>query len=141
MARNKIVIIGLGRLGAGIAERAAAKGEDVIVIDKDSASFSRLDDTFSGFTLTGDATDIPFLENDGMVMTAKEVVITTGDDNVNLLLAHVCSRIFEVPRIFVRFGDPDKSSCIAGFPNIKAIYPFELSLAKFDAIEDEEEEE
>lgn len=140
MAKNRVVIIGAGRLGTGVAERASAKGEDVIVIDKDASSFSRLDDTFTGFTVAGDATDVSFLESDGMIGTAKEVVITTGDDNVNLFLAHVCSRIFNVPRIFVRFDDPDKSACIAGFQNIKAIYPFELSLAKFDAAEEEGEE-
>ncbi len=140
MARNNIVIIGLGRLGAGIAERAAAKGEDVIVIDKNPSSFARLDDTFSGFTIAGDATDLSFLEGEEVIQSAKEVVITTGNDNVNLLLAHVCSTVFEVPKIFVRFDDPDKSVCIAGFPNIKAIYPFELTLTKFDLIEEEGEE-
>lgn len=140
MARNKVLIIGLGRLGAGVAERAAAKGEDVIVIDKDPSSFSRLDDTFTGFTTAGDATDLSFLESDGMILTAKEVVITTGNDNTNLFLAHVCSRIFEVPRIFVRFDDPDKGACLAGFQNIKAIYPFELTLTKFDLVEEEGED-
>lgn len=141
MARNKILIIGLGRLGAGVAERSSARGEDVIAIDKDPSSFSRLDDAFSGFTVVGDSTDLTLLESDDMIHGVKEVVITTGNDNVNLFLSHVFSKIYKIPKIFVRFDDPDKSTCIAGFPNIRAIYPFELSLTKFDESETEGEEE
>lgn len=140
MARKKVLIIGLGRLGAGVAERASAKGEDVIAIDKDAGSLLRLDDTFTGFTVTGDATDIAFLEEEGMLDSVREAIVTTGNDNVNLFLAHVLSSIYQIPEIFVRFDDPDKGACLAGFSNIRPIYPFELSLMRLDALEGEDEE-
>ena len=44
---------------------------------------------------------------------------------MNLFLAYVCCKIFEVPYIYVRFDDPDKGLLIQGMP-IKAIYPFQL---------------
>jgi trk system potassium uptake protein TrkA len=133
--KNKIVIIGCGRLGSSIANLASERGENVIVVDQGSTSFDRLDDNFSGYKILGDATDISLLEEDAYITSAREVAICTGDDNVNLFLAHVCALIYEVPQVFVRFADPSKSSLIAGMPSIKAIYPWELSINKFTSLE------
>jgi trk system potassium uptake protein len=133
--KNKIVVIGCGRLGSSIADLASERGENVIVVDSISSSFERLDDNFSGYKVTGDATDISLLEEDAYIETAREVAICTGDDNVNLFLAHLCATIYQVPEVYVRFDDPDKSALIRGYPSIKAIYPFELSINKFAALE------
>jgi trk system potassium uptake protein len=133
--KNKIVVIGCGRLGSSIANLASERGENVIVVDSISSSFERLDDNFSGYKVTGDATDVSLLEEDAYIETAREVAICTGDDNVNLFLAHVCASIYQVPEVYVRFDDPDKSALISGYPSIKAIYPFELSINKFASLE------
>jgi trk system potassium uptake protein TrkA len=133
--KNKIVVIGCGRLGSSIANLASERGENVIVVDQTPTSFDRLDDNFSGFKVQGDATDISLLEDDAYLTSASEVAICTGDDNINLFLAHVCALIYRVPQVIVRFADPSKSSLIAGIPNIKAIYPFELSINKFATLE------
>ncbi|MFA6620345.1 MAG: NAD-binding protein [Bacilli bacterium] len=133
--KNKIVVIGCGRLGSSIADLASERGENVIVVDLISSSFERLDDNFSGYKVTGDATDVSLLEEDAYIETAREVAICTGDDNVNLFLAHLCASIYQVPEVYVRFDDPDKSALISGYPNIKAIYPFELSINKFTSLE------
>lgn len=138
--KNKIVVLGCGRLGASIANLASEKGENVIVVDITSSNFERLDDSFSGYKVTGDATDVSLLEEDAYITTAREVAIATGDDNVNLFLAHLCASIYQVPTVMVRFDDPDKSALIAGMPSIKAIYPFELSMNKFTALEGDSEE-
>jgi trk system potassium uptake protein TrkA len=133
--RNKIVVIGCGRLGSTVANLASERGENVIVVDSLSSSFERLDDNFSGYKITGDATDASLLEEDCYIASAREVAITTGDDNVNLFLAHLCATIYQVPKVLVRFDDPDKSAVIAGYSNIKAIYPFELSINKYTNLE------
>lgn len=133
--KNKTVIIGCGRLGSSIANLASERGENVIVVDSVSSSFERLDDNFSGYKVTGDATDVSLLEDDAYIETAREVAICTGDDNVNLFLAHVCANIYGVPEVYVRFDDPDKSALIKDYPSIKAIYPFELSINKYASLE------
>lgn len=134
------MIIGCGRLGAGIANRASAKGENVICVDLDASSFGRLDDTFTGYKVSGDATDMDTLEEDCYISSCREAIITTGDDNVNLFLAHVCAIIYEVPHVYVRFDDPDKGALVAGLSRIKAIYPFDLSMNKFASIEADAED-
>jgi trk system potassium uptake protein TrkA len=134
--RNKVLIIGCGRLGANIAALASEKGQNVLVIDRSSSAFDRLPESFSGYKLVGDATDLSLLE-EAYIKTAKEVVIATGDDNVNLFLAHVACVIYEVPSIYVRLDDPERGALLSGL-KIKAIYPFELSINKFNLMKGED---
>lgn len=132
--KNKFLVIGCGRLGASIANSESENGQNVIVIDNDPSSFDRLNDSFSGYKIAADATDVSSLE-EAYIGTASAVAIATGNDNVNLFLAHVCYEIYKVPRIVVRFNDPNYSALISGM-NVKAIFPFELSLNKFKALEE-----
>ena len=135
--RNKILIIGAGRLGSIIADRASSRGENVIVLDENDSSFRKLDEAFTGFKVTGDATDIALLKQDCYIDSVEEVVIVTGNDNTNLFLAHLCALIFKITNVYVRFDDPDKDILLNGVPNVKAIYPSDLSANKFFHIEAE----
>jgi len=134
--RNKTLIIGCGRLGSSIANETSLSGGNVVVMDSDKKAFDRLSDIFSGYKIIADATDLAALE-DANIRTCREVIITTGSDNVNLFLAHVCDRVFEVPHIYVRFDDPDKGILIKGF-NVQPIYPFQLSHDRFLSLRAEE---
>ena len=131
--KNKFVVIGCGRFGARVANESSKEGENVVIIDSDPSSFDRLDEDYSGYTLTLDATDISSLSEEGYIKDAYRILIATGDDNVNLLLSHVASSIYGIGEIFVRFNDPSFSSLVKGM-NIKAIYPFELSLRKYQLL-------
>lgn len=133
--RNLTIVIGCGRLGASIANESFEKGENVTVIDIDKANFSRLSDVFGGFTLEGDATDLPFLEKAG-IKDAKFAIITTGSDNTNLFLSHVIDKIYDVPYIYARFDDPEKKEFIRGF-HVTGIYPFKLSFDSFNKSKEE----
>jgi trk system potassium uptake protein len=133
--RNKVIVIGCGRLGASISNLSSERGENVVVIDKDAASFDRLNDLFSGYRITADGTDPSVLE-EAYIKTAKEVVIATGNDNVNLFLAHLCSQIYAVPSIYVRFDDPEMDQLVKGIASVKAIYPFELSLSDYEGLKE-----
>ena len=131
--KNKILIIGCGRFGAKIANESSLEGKNVVVIDNDLTSFDRLDDDYSGYTVTCDASDISLLEEEGYLKDAAKIVITTGDDNLNLFLSHVAVTLYQIPQIYVRFNDPDFASLVKD-KNIKAIYPFELSLKKYESL-------
>ncbi len=139
MKRNKFVVIGSGRLGSNIATRMSEKGEDVIIIDATDDSFRKLQESFSGYQVVGDATDLSVLDN-AFIRQAKTAVITTDQDNVNIFLAHVCYYVYNVPKIFVRISDNDKGKLLEG-TNIKPIYPFTLSLSEFNDLNESEDEE
>lgn len=138
MKRNKFIVIGSGRLGGNIATKMSELGEDVIVIDATEDSFRKLQESFSGYQVVGDATDMTVLEN-AYIKQAKTVVLTTDSDNVNIFLAHVCYYIYNVPNIFVRLEDTDKGKLLEGTA-IRAIYPFKLSFNEFIEMSKEEEE-
>ncbi|MFA6801610.1 MAG: NAD(P)-binding protein [Acholeplasmataceae bacterium] len=138
MKKNKFVVIGSGRLGSNIATIMSEKGEDVIIIDADDDSFRKLHESFSGYQVVGDATDLSILEN-AFIKQAKTVVIATDIDNVNIFLAHVCYYLYDVPKIFVRISDNDKGKLLEG-TNIKPIYPFTLSLTEFNELNESEDD-
>jgi trk system potassium uptake protein TrkA len=138
MKRNKFLVIGSGRLGSNIATKMSELGEDVIIIDATDDSFRKLQESFSGYQVVGDATDLSVLEN-AYIKHAKTVVITTDSDNVNIFLSHICYYIYNVPNIFVRLADTDKGELLEG-TTIKAIYPFILSLGEFMELYNEEED-
>ncbi len=127
--RNKTLIIGCGRLGASIANRDSMSGKNVLVVDLDENAFENLSDSFSGYKFVGDVTDLSLLE-EAFITSAKEIIITTGNDNVNVYLAYVAREIYNVPNIYVRLDDPNLEAILRGL-DVHAIYPFELSLDKF----------
>lgn len=130
--RNKTLIIGCGRLGASIANEDSSKGKNVLVIDKDATAFEHLNESFSGYTFTGDVTDLSLL-NEASIDSAREIIIVTGDDNVNVFLAYVAREIYDVPNIYVRLDDPTLEVLLRRM-DINTIFPFELSKDKFNLI-------
>lgn len=128
--KNKVLIVGSGRLGASIAGKLSAKGLDVVIVDKDATSFRKLDEEFGGYDIVGDATDLFILENEVLIHEVNEVIITTDSDNVNLFIAHICFYVYDVPHIYVRLNDNDKGILLNN-TTIKPIYPFSLSFEDY----------
>ncbi len=135
--RNKFIVIGCGRLGSSLANKASMEGESVIVFDNREISFERLDDSFGGFTVLGDATDRRVL-SEQYLKQCKTMIVTTGNDNVNLFVATIASKIYEIPRVYVRFTDPDFSILVSGL-DVQAIYPAELSFRRLEDIMKEDD--
>lgn len=130
LLRNKTLIIGCGRLGASLANKICKEGKNVLVIDKNRTSFELLDDSFSGIQVVGDVIDLSTLEN-AYISSAQEVIITTGNDNVNIYLALLAREIFDVPHIYVRIDNPEML-CLLEDKDIEVILPFQLSYDKLD---------
>lgn len=130
LLKNKTLIIGCGNLGATIANKCSLEGKNLMVVDTDAKAFDSLSDRFSGYTFIGDVTDLSILEEAG-ITSAKEIIITTGDDNTNLFVAHIARKIYDVPSIYVRLSDPDSEILLKDM-DIHAIYPLELSYDKFN---------
>ena len=130
--RNKTLIVGCSSLGATITNKFTTEGKNLMVIDKQPKNFERLSDRFSGYTITGDVTDLDVLEEAG-IASAKEIVIVTDSDNVNLFVAHIAKKIYQVPNIYVRLSEPENEVLLKGM-DIKAIYPLELSYDKFNLL-------
>ena len=100
-----IVIVGCGRLGSGLANQLSRIGHSVVVIDSDESTFEVLSSDFSGFRIAGDATQLAVLRQ-AKLKDADVFFATTHGDNVNLMVAQVARKLFNVPQVLARVFDP-----------------------------------
>ena len=104
----KVIIIGCGRLGAGLAEALSQRGFGVTVVDRDPAAFERLGGSFRGETLTGNGFDRDVLLKAG-IERADGVAAVTASDEVNVVAARLARQVFRVPRVVARLYEPRKA--------------------------------
>ncbi len=105
----RVVIVGCGRVGAGLAVALAAEGDAVAVVDKDGKAFDRLGEGFAGPTVEGIGFDRDVLEAAG-VGRADALVAVTGGDNSNVVTARVARDTYRVPRVIARIHDPRRAA-------------------------------
>ncbi len=103
-----MIIVGCGRVGSELAKLLAGEGHDVVIIDKNSASFERLGGTFNGLTVVGNGFDLSLLKQAGIEEADAFCAVTNGD-NTNLVSAQVAKRIFNVPKVIARVNDPHRA--------------------------------
>jgi len=102
-----IVIVGCGRLGSDLANRLSNVGHSVVVIDRNETTFEDLSPGFSGFRVMGDATQVSILK-EAKLKLADVFFATTHEDNVNLMVAQIAQKIFNVPHVLARVFDPKR---------------------------------
>ncbi len=100
-----IVIVGCGRLGSDLANQLSRIGHSVVVIDSEEKTFNDLSSEFSGFRVAGDATQLSVLKQ-AKLKDADVFFATTHEDNVNLMVAQVARKLFDVPHVLARVFDP-----------------------------------
>ena len=103
-----IVILGCGRMGAGLAKALAFRRHAVTVVDIDPAAFSRLGPSFAGRTVTGSAIDRETLLAAGLERV-DGVAAVTASDEANVVCARLALQVFRVPRVVARLYDPLKA--------------------------------
>jgi trk system potassium uptake protein TrkA len=101
----RAVIVGCGRVGAGIAERLARSGYDVTVIDLSTHAFNRLEPDFPGHAVRADGTDEDVLRRGGPQGADLFFALTEGD-NRNVLAAQLATETFRVARVVAKVNDP-----------------------------------
>jgi trk system potassium uptake protein TrkA len=104
-----VVVVGCGRVGAGLAAGLAEAGEVVAVVDKDPKAFERLGEDFASQTVEGIGFDRDVLELAGAAR-ADALVAVTGGDNSNLVAARVARDAYRVPRVIARIHDPRRAA-------------------------------
>lgn len=103
-----VIIVGCGRVGSELAKLLSDEGHNVVVIDKEEASFGRLGGTFNGLTLVGDGFSLGVLKQAGVEKADAFCAVTNGD-NTNLVSAQVAKKIFKVPKVIARVYDPQRA--------------------------------
>ncbi|MGE5599722.1 MAG: potassium channel family protein [Bacteroidota bacterium] len=102
-----VVIVGCGRVGAGLAASLADEGHDVVLVDKDPGAFDKLGGTFNGITVTGAGIDHDILKR-AEIEKADAFAAVTSSDNVNIMAAQVAREIFGVTKVVARINEPGR---------------------------------
>lgn len=104
----KIIVIGCGRMGSGLARTMSLRGHAVTVVDRDPAAFERLGPAFKGQTVVGVGFDRDILLKAG-IDRADALAALTESDEANVVAARVASQVFHIPRVVARLYDPRKA--------------------------------
>lgn len=115
----KILIVGCGKLGAGLALELYKKGHTISIIDKDEDSFYRLGSDFNGALVVGNGYDQKVLE-EAEIEYADAMVCATGNDEINAVAAKIGKDKYYVKYVIARLYNPRKAKVYEAL-GIKAI--------------------
>lgn len=117
-----VVIVGCGRVGAGLARAVEEHGHSVAVLDRRPKAFSRLHPDFGGRTVVGVGFDRDRLRAAGIEEAAAVAAVTNGD-NSNILVARVARETFGIERVVARIYDPRRAAIYErlGIPTIATV--------------------
>jgi len=108
----KAVIVGCGRVGAGLADALDRAGWQVLIIDRTSAAFDRLPSSFGGTALRGDGTDEDTLRRAGAEDADLFLALTEGD-NRNIMAAQLGIESLGARRTMAKCNDPVRAEAYA----------------------------
>jgi trk system potassium uptake protein len=100
----KIIVIGCGGVGAGLAQSLSKRTHQVTVVDINPDAFERLGPSFKGKTILGIGFDRDTLKQAG-IERADGLAAVTSSDETNVVTAQVARQIFHVPRVVASLYD------------------------------------
>ncbi len=128
----KIIIVGCGRVGAGLAKNLSMQGVDVTIIDKNKSAFDALGSTFKGRTVEGIGFDQKVLSKAG-IEKADALAAVTASDEANIVAARMARSFFKVPFVAARVYEPRKAKIYRRL-GIQTISPVTLGIERLTSI-------
>ncbi len=96
----QIIVLGCGRVGSNLAARLMQLDHDVVVVEQDPVLLNNIAD-LDCVKIRGLVFDKTVLEKAG-IETADAVCCVTNNENVNIMAAEVCQKIYHLDRVLVR---------------------------------------
>ncbi len=103
-----IIIVGCGRIGAGLARTLSLRGHAITMVDHDQAAVEQLEQSFRVQTLVGAGFDKAVLLKAG-IEHADGLAAVTNSDETNVVIARLARIFFKVPKVVARLCDPHKA--------------------------------
>lgn len=100
----KIVIIGAGRVGYGVAKALSLAENDVSVIDHDQENIDIVNERLDVKAICGKATDIAVLKESG-INNADYLIAVTSSDESNLVSCAIANIFFNVKNKIIRINN------------------------------------
>ena len=117
-----VVVMGCGRVGAGLAAGLTRIGHEVAIIDRDPEAFRRLDPEFTGKRVVGMGFDRDVLLKAGIEKAEAFAAVSSGD-NSNIISARVARETFGVGRVVARIYDAKRAAVYErlGIPTVATV--------------------
>ena len=103
----KIIVMGCGSMGAGLASALDIEGHELTVIDIDASKLAKLPGNFSGTAMVGDGTDEEVLKKAGIEET-DAFIAASKEDERNAMAAQIAKKVFGISRVVCRIFDTQK---------------------------------
>jgi trk system potassium uptake protein TrkA len=104
----KIIIVGGGKTLFFLCRRFAAKGYQVVIVNRDKEECVQLSRELSALVVHGDGSDAEVLKEAG-AMEADALLAITPNDQDNLIICQLAAIKFDVPRAVALANDPDNA--------------------------------
>lgn len=124
----KVIVVGCGRVGSGLAGILGIDRHDVTVVDLEQKAIGRLGKGFAGRSIVGNALDRDVLEEAGITET-DALAAVTGSDEINAVLSRLASRRFRVPRVVARMYEPRQADLYSRL-GVLTISPVEWGITR-----------
>jgi trk system potassium uptake protein TrkA len=100
-----VIVVGGGLVGSSLAEKLAADGHDVVLVEQDRGLIAELNEQLDVQTIAGNGATVPVLLEAG-IEHCDLLLATTDSDEVNMVVALVGSSLFDVSKVVARLRDP-----------------------------------
>ena len=101
-----MVLVGGGNVGIQLAKRLIARGEEVLVIEKDAGTAGKLANLLGEeYVMHGDGREV-YTQRDAGFNRADVIVAITGEDEDNFVVSQLAKEVWKVDRIVARVNDP-----------------------------------
>ena len=101
-----MILVGGGNVGIQLAKRLIARGDEVLLIEKDAATAARLADRLGDeHVLHGDGCEL-HTQRDAGFNRADVVVAVTGEDEDNFVACQLAKEVWHTDRVLARVNDP-----------------------------------
>ena len=104
----KVIIVGCGKLGSGLAKALVRKGNQVTIIDQNPEAFDLLGENFQGETIVGTGYDREILDR-ANISRADAMIACSKSDEANALIGKLARDVYHVPRVISRLYDPRRA--------------------------------
>lgn len=125
-----ILIVGCGRVGAHLARVLDQEGHDMSILaerEEDLELLLTLENyAFEGYSQVGSPIDVDMLRTAG-IENCDAVVAVCPQDNINIMVAQIAERLFQVPHVLARISDPSRKRMFSERMGMRAVCPTNLT--------------
>jgi trk/ktr system potassium uptake protein len=122
----RIVILGCGRLGSRLTNQLARLDHQLVIVDENEAKFKNLEEKLPVQRVTGNVFNKEILDK-AFSEKADVFIPVTGRDNVNIMIAQIVQKRYQVPRVIVRIFDPLLAEVYKGY-GLETVCPTNFAL-------------